>query len=121
MARMRRSAGVEARAARTHAVSGLLAGLLAAAVWITITRYLPADWTWPTAADRDRIVLIGGGGLLALGAFRCGAVRQPSTASGGFVLGIGNGCSATRARPTSCHPSGTTSSRSREHPSSGSG
>lgn len=72
MARMRRSAGVEARAARNHAVSGLLAGLLAAAVWIAITRYLPDDWTWPSEEDRDRVVLIGIGGLLALGALRCG-------------------------------------------------
>ena len=73
MARTRRSADVEARSARDHAVNGLLAGLCAAAVWLVITRSLPADWTWPSEQERDRIVLIGGGGLLVLGVLRWSA------------------------------------------------
>ena len=73
MARTRRSADVEARSARVHAVNGLLAGLCAAALWLVITRYLPADWTWPSEEERDRILLIGGGGLLALGVLRWSA------------------------------------------------
>lgn len=73
MARTRRSAGAEARAARGHVVSGLIAGAYATALWIAVTRFLPSDWTWPTEEDRDRILLIGVGGLAALGVGR-GAV-----------------------------------------------
>lgn len=72
MARTRRSTGAEARAARGHVVSGLIAGAYAAALWIAVTRFLPSDWTWPSDRDRDRIVLIGVGGLAGLCVARCG-------------------------------------------------
>jgi hypothetical protein len=77
MAEFRRVARVEGRAAAAHLAKGLVQAVLAAATWIGVNSYWPADVTEPDEATRARIALFVSGGLAVLAAINlvAGIVR----------------------------------------------
>ena len=66
MAEFRRDPHTEGRAALGELGRALLDGVLAAAVWVSVNSYWPAQWLQPDKPTRDWIVLIVSGFLVVL-------------------------------------------------------
>src|SRR6266568_4135936 len=66
VAEFRRDPHIEGRAALSELGRALFSSVLAAAVWVSVNSYWPAEWAQPDKPTRDRIVLVVTGLLVVV-------------------------------------------------------